>query len=196
MKKRKQFIAQVLSIALSCSIVNSYTPLPSVMASTTEENIQNTEDAEKVYGYGTMTMTYQEFYAGDVNNAGDIDAVSSATTTKNTLFSNADTTEPTESGYQIKGVKNVPVRVMESASEELKTRVSFNEKETELPTQYKLIDRNGIGAFFLACPGCGIFYFRESGGGWNLAQRPELYGKTGHLYDGRSYFLKSLCPAF
>lgn len=147
MKKRKQFIAQVLSIALSCSIVNSYTPLPSVMASTTEENIQNTEDAEKVYGYGTMTMTYQEFYAGDVNNAGDIDAVSSATTTKNTLFSNADTTEPTESGYQIKGVKNVPVRVMESASEELKTRVSFNEKETELPTQYKLIDRNGIGAF-------------------------------------------------
>ncbi len=147
MKKRKQFIAQVFSIALSCSIVNSYTPLPSVMASTTEENIQNTEDAEKVYGYGTMTMTYQEFYAGDVNNAGDIDAVSSATTTKNTLFSNADTTGPTESGYQIKGVKNVPVRVMESASEELKTRVSFNEKETELPTQYKLIDRNGIGAF-------------------------------------------------
>lgn len=70
--------------------------------------------AEQLTGdlYGAATLTYKEFYAGDVSSADSYDAVSSATTSKNTIFQNEDSTEPEEGkGYQINGVKNVPVRV-------------------------------------------------------------------------------------
>ena len=60
--------------------------------------------------YGTATLTYSEFYAGDTTQAG-YDAISSATTSKNQIFANEDSTEVTSSGYQIQGVKNVSVAV-------------------------------------------------------------------------------------
>lgn len=62
--------------------------------------------------YGTDTLTYAEFYSGNADGAAEYDAVSSATTKKNTLFTNADSTTPVEEeGYQINGVKNVAVQV-------------------------------------------------------------------------------------
>ncbi|MGN1007603.1 MAG: S-layer homology domain-containing protein, partial [Butyricicoccus sp.] len=62
--------------------------------------------------YGTATLTYKEFYEGEVGTTDSYDAVSSATTAKNTIFRNEDSTEPAEGeGYKINGVKNVPVRV-------------------------------------------------------------------------------------
>lgn len=70
-----------------------------------------TTDALEGTVYGTDSLTYAEFYSVEADNASDIDAVSSATTSKNTIFTNADSTTPDESGYQINGVKNMNVAV-------------------------------------------------------------------------------------
>lgn len=62
--------------------------------------------------YGTDALTYAEFYNSDTTTPAEYDAVSSATTSKNTMFTNADATEPAEGeGYSINGVKNVNVQV-------------------------------------------------------------------------------------
>ena len=67
--------------------------------------------SDVVYAEGG-TMSYADFYEGLADNAENIDAVSSATTGKNTIFTNADSTDPVEGeGYQINGVKNLPVEV-------------------------------------------------------------------------------------
>ncbi|MCD7826135.1 MAG: leucine-rich repeat protein [Clostridiaceae bacterium] len=131
-KQVKKVIAAVTALAMAA-----------VMLPTGYQSADAAED--EVYGYGTMTMTYAEFYAGDVSSTADMDAVTSATTSKSKTFKNADSTEPDENGYQINGVKNVPVKVMNSASDEMKARVTFYEDETEL-TQYKTVDADGIGA--------------------------------------------------
>lgn len=69
------------------------------------------EDNDVVYAEGG-TMSYADFYAEIADDAENIDAVSSATTGKNTIFTNADSTDPVEGeGYQINGVKNLPVEV-------------------------------------------------------------------------------------
>lgn len=60
--------------------------------------------------YGTATLTYSEFYAGDTMQE-SYDAIASATTSKNQIFANEDSTAVTSSGYQIQGVKNVSVAV-------------------------------------------------------------------------------------
>lgn len=60
--------------------------------------------------YGTATLSYSEFYAGDTTQA-SYDAIASATTGKSQIFTNEDSTEVTSSGYQIQGVKNVSVAV-------------------------------------------------------------------------------------
>lgn len=72
-------------------------------------------DGDELTGtlYGTTTLSYTEFYAGDTT-VESYDAMTSATTTKSKTFPNADNTEVTESGYQILGVKNVPVAVSEA----------------------------------------------------------------------------------
>ena len=60
--------------------------------------------------YGTATLSYSEFYAGDTTQK-SYDAITSATTGKNQIFANEDSTAVTSSGYQIQGVKNVSVAV-------------------------------------------------------------------------------------
>ena len=60
--------------------------------------------------YGTATLTYSEFYAGNTTQE-SYDAITSATTSKNQIFANEDSTAVTSSGYQIQGVKNVSVAV-------------------------------------------------------------------------------------
>lgn len=71
-----------------------------------------TADALEGTVYGTDSLTYAEFYSEEADSAADIDAVTSATTSKNTIFTNADSTDPVEGeGYQINGVKNVAVQV-------------------------------------------------------------------------------------
>lgn len=71
-----------------------------------------TTDALEGTVYGTDSLTYAEFYSVEADGAADIDAVSSATTGKNNIFTNADSTDPVEGeGYQINGVKNMGVAV-------------------------------------------------------------------------------------
>lgn len=68
------------------------------------------EDNDVVYAEGG-TMSYADFYAEIADDAENIDAVSSATSSKNTMFTYADSTTPDDSGYKINGVKNLPVEV-------------------------------------------------------------------------------------
>lgn len=68
------------------------------------------EGNDVVYAKGG-TMSYADFYAEIADDAENIDAVSSATSSKNTMFTYADSTTPDDSGYKINGVKNLPVEV-------------------------------------------------------------------------------------
>lgn len=68
------------------------------------------EDNDVVYAEGG-TMSYATFYAKIADDAENIDAVSSATSGKNTIFTYADSTTPDDSGYKINGVKNLQVEV-------------------------------------------------------------------------------------
>ena len=58
--------------------------------------------------YGTASLSYEEFYAGDATSR-KYDSVTSATTGKSTAFGNADVQNLTENGYEIAGVKKVNV---------------------------------------------------------------------------------------
>lgn len=112
--------------------------------------------------YGTATLTYAEFYTGDTSSA-EYDAVSSATTSKNTMFDNEDSTEPVEGeGYSINGIKNVPVQVSseqyvvaeileaadalsgQSAGYTEAAAVVLNENAAETPAWYKTLNADGI----------------------------------------------------
>lgn len=64
--------------------------------------------------YGAAKASYTELYKGQTS-ADEYDAVSSATTRKNTLFANTDTSEVTESGYYIYGLKSANVAVSKEA---------------------------------------------------------------------------------
>ena len=60
--------------------------------------------------YGKATLSYTDFYSGDTSQA-QYDAITSATNKKFNIFQNESTTEVTDDGYQITGVKNVSVAV-------------------------------------------------------------------------------------
>ena len=112
--------------------------------------------------YGTASLSYAEFYEGDIADTSAYDAVSSATTKKNSIFTNADSTEPVEGeGYQINGVKNVPIQVdaaqyakaeiLEAASALSgqsegyvnAAEITLNEAQTTAPAWYKTLNADG-----------------------------------------------------
>ncbi|MDO4280389.1 MAG: S-layer homology domain-containing protein [Peptococcaceae bacterium] len=115
--------------------------------------------------YGTDTLSYTELYAGDLENAdGQYDAVTSATTNKNTIFSNMDSTEPDDNGYKINGAKNVPIQVdakqyteakvlqaadaLDGADAKYTKAAEVADATTTVPTVYKTLDEKGTyGAF-------------------------------------------------
>ncbi len=91
--------------------------------------------------YGTATLSFREFYSGDVSSVESLDAVSSATTGKSGTFPNAHTdfvdAETNADGYRILGVRNVPVAVYES---ELEAYTALNDSfvpSEEVPAQFK-----------------------------------------------------------
>ena len=66
--------------------------------------------------YGTSNLTYKEFYSGDVSSTDSFDVVTTASTSKHSVLSNAWTDYEEESaeatgGYHVKGVANVNVAV-------------------------------------------------------------------------------------
>lgn len=103
-----------------------------------------TEDEDAALVYGTASLTYSEFYAGDVTSIDGFDAVSSATSSKYSVMSNMYTDFVDEtanaSGYHILGVANVAVAINENDVEAYKEiNPTFELTEGETPKQYKLV---------------------------------------------------------
>lgn len=110
------------------------------VSSGTEQN-NHSESQDASYVFGTATLTYAEFYSGDVSSVDGYDAVSSATTSKYEIMSNMSTDFVDEGtnadGYHILGVQNVNVAVPESELESYKAiNPTFAELDAE-PKQYK-----------------------------------------------------------
>lgn len=120
---------------------------------------ESTEDLSAKTYYGTATLSYAEYYAGDTTVT-EYDAVSSATTTKYKSFSNADVTDVTGSGYKIQGVKNVSVAVNAKTYVEAQllstagalpengvyveaAGITLNEDADTVVNQYKTLNSNG-----------------------------------------------------
>ncbi|MGN0351705.1 MAG: FMN-binding protein [Roseburia sp.] len=109
--------------------------------------------------YGTASLSFTDFYAGDTSRE-NYDTISSATTSKYTLFANEDISEVTEDGYEIYGVKNVNVAVdaktyveaqILSAANKLPSTgvytkaatITLNEEAKEEASQYKTLQADG-----------------------------------------------------
>ena len=114
--------------------------------------------------YGTSNLTYKEFYSGDVSNTDSFDVVTTASTSKYSVLSNAWTDYKKESaeaagGYHVKGVANVNIAVdsdlyvesiiLKDANKELSkayeeaSDITLNENPTQVPSQYKILQENG-----------------------------------------------------
>ena len=97
--------------------------------------------------YGTATLTYTEFYAGDVSSTDGLDAVTSATHGKAHTFQQAATDfvdeETNKDGYHITGVQNVNVAVPAADVEAYRAiNPTFAESE-RVPAQYKPVTVTG-----------------------------------------------------
>ncbi|MBQ9535938.1 MAG: S-layer homology domain-containing protein [Clostridia bacterium] len=104
--------------------------------------------------YGTATLTYAEFYAGDVSSTESYDAITSATTGKSSTLKNTYSdfvsAEKNPNGYKILGVKNVPVAVAgKDAAAYKRINPSFV-ATAETPAQYKTVTVSGGKAAYSA----------------------------------------------
>ena len=119
----------------------------------------NTLFAYRLY-YGKTTLSYTDFYKSGSYDSTVYDSVTSATTKKNQIFANADTTTPDENGYKINGVKNVSVRVGDKDYVEAKileaagelpsdgvyakaAGIVLNESPSDEVAQYKALSSSG-----------------------------------------------------
>ncbi|MBQ8162716.1 MAG: DUF1533 domain-containing protein [Clostridia bacterium] len=97
--------------------------------------------AEEATVYGTATLTYAEFYAGDVSSVDSIDVVTSATTGKSGTFSNTVSDfvdeETSKDGYHLTGIANVNVAVKAEDVEAYKAINPTFVEAAEAPSQYK-----------------------------------------------------------
>jgi hypothetical protein len=102
--------------------------------------------------FGTATLTYAQFYAGDVSSTDSygVDGVSSATVSKYSIMSNmyTDFTEDKTDGYHILGVQNVNVAVSWADYRAyVALNPTFKVSHTE-PGQYKLVTvENGVATY-------------------------------------------------
>ena len=99
---------------------------------------------EEEFVYGTATLTYAQFFAGDVSSTESYDAVSSATMSKYAIMPNMATDfvdeEINADGYHITGVQNVNIAVAASEYEAyLAMNPTFVLSEGDAPAQYKKV---------------------------------------------------------
>lgn len=102
------------------------------------------DEKEEELVYGTATLTYAQFFAGDVSSTESYDAVSSATTSKYAIMPNMATDfvdeETNADGYRITGVQNVNIAVAASEYEAyLAMNPTFVLSEGDAPAQYKKV---------------------------------------------------------
>ncbi len=97
--------------------------------------------AEDELVYGTATLTYAEFYAGDVSSTDSYDAVTSATTGKSGTFQNTVTdfvdADANKDGYHLTGLANVNVAVPAADVEAYKAINPTFVENAGKPAQYK-----------------------------------------------------------
>ena len=110
-------------------------------------------DSNTEYVFGTATLTYAEFYSGDVSSTDSYDGVSSATTNKYEIFPNMDTDYVDETtnaeGYHINGIKNVNVAVPSDEVDAYKAiNDTFEKSEDQNPTQFKVVKIEGDKAIY------------------------------------------------
>lgn len=110
-------------------------------------------DSNTEYVFGTATLTYAEFYSGDVSSTDSYDGVSSATTNKYELFPNMDTDYVDETtnaeGYHINGIKNVNVAVPTDEVDAYKAiNDTFEKSEDQNPAQFKVVKIEGDKAIY------------------------------------------------
>ena len=101
-------------------------------------------DPDTEYVFGTATLSYSDFYSGDVSSTDSYDTVASATTGKSEIFPNMETDFVDETtnadGYKITGVKNVNVAVpADQVKEYASINGSFVASDGEEPAQYKVV---------------------------------------------------------
>ena len=142
-----------LSLAACGTPSQSSTPASSLpeesQSSVSSETQATPEPAEdNILVFGTATLTYAEFYSGDVSSMDSFDAVTSATTSKYGIMPNMATDFVDETanadGYHITGVKNVNVAVPASELEAYKAvNDSFVPIDGEAPAQYKTVSMEG-----------------------------------------------------
>ncbi len=163
MKKVSSILALVMATAslagcgsaeVASENQQSETEVQTDVESTQIEEEQTAKAAEPGYVYGTATLTYAEFYSGDVTSTESYDVVSSATSKKFEIFPNMNTDYVDETtnaeGYNILGVKNVNVAVPEDQADAYaKLNESFVRTE-ETPSQYKVVNVEGDSAQYSA----------------------------------------------
>ena len=130
------------------------TTVPETAAASTAAQTQapQTTAAAASYVYGTATLTYADFYAGDVSSTESYDAVSSATTGKAGLFSHAWTdfvdAEKNPDGYKVLGVAGVNVAVPEDQLDAYKAVNDSFKALDAAPAQFKTVSmENGKAVY-------------------------------------------------
>ena len=155
-----------------------------------------TDAASENLVYGTATLTYAEFFSGDVSSTDSFDAVSSATTSKYEIMPNMDTDFVDETanadGYHITGVKNVNVAVSEADYEAYQAcNPTFVPTEGEAPAQYKVVTMEDGAAvysethFNIADTVTDATAELVTGGTWGDYQINVTDGAATHLRNSR-----------
>jgi len=162
----------------------------------TSQNSQTSEKADSELIYGTATLTYKEFFSGDVSSTDSFDAVSSATTSKYEIMPNMATdfvdAEKNADGYHITGVKNVNLAVPSGDYEAyMSLNPTFVPTEGEAPAQYKMVTmENGKAVysetkFNIADTVTDAKAELVTGGTWGDYQINITDGATAHLRNTR-----------
>lgn len=138
---KNNLFKRVTSVALAAAV--AFTAITFTPASA--------KAADSDYYYGTATLSFTDFYAGDTS-VSSYDAVSTATVGKQNMFANQDveitydTDGTTVKSYTGKGVKNVNVRVAAAdwdaltADQKAATGITLNKDSKTATSYYKTYD--------------------------------------------------------
>ena len=156
----KKKVIAVLCATMTLSLLgcnnasNSTSKVNEEVVSVPEEDVpESLLDSDTKYVFGTATLTYAEFYSGDVSSTESYDGVSSATTNKYEIFPNMDTDYVDETknanGYHINGINNVNVAVPADEVDVYKgINGTFEKSENQNPAQYKVVKIEGDKATY------------------------------------------------
>lgn len=145
--KKLSISALTLILALTltaCDTPSQNSSAPNESSNSFSGNESSSPEDEQELVFGTATLTYAEFFSGDVSSTESFDAVTSATTSKYEIMSNMATDFVDETtnagGYHITGVKNVNIAVPAEYVETYQAaNGTFVITEGEAPIQYKTV---------------------------------------------------------